>query len=505
MNRTFYYTLLYIVTFLSCFATKSMAGSGTWSSNIAGKISYKSSSATKAKKDYNGKLFTIVYLENLGFEKLGKNTNAEDVQWLRDNGFAVIELDYNKHSKAVSPYLNSDIISINAALNSGSFCGISNISPKRAYILCEGYRIKTDVGYYKDDPTVYNYPDHYKTTQGDSLYMDIIYPANADKTVPTLLSFSYSNSWGHKSSSSAIGENAHMRMYLPYTLAGSTFYDSILEGAPARGIAWAIADNPKYCEWGQGKRTGGANKEYGSISTNPDAARKVKSAVRTLRVVGNSLGLSGEIGIYGFSRGSTIGAFAVGDRYVADFEGYGNYPEVSSAIQVAILGPGVFDYTLLADGFTDKNEYKNGVKVWGELKTHKDVWNLQGANYLCETNASAPCLFFYNSDDEKFYGKTADAMKETLDRLGVTTALIKDHNSGHCVPKDETNLNKIYDFLSDHFGQASGIEEIGLSPKEPTPNPSLKGREIGKTNIQGIKVNSFSKGVIIKNGKKYLQ
>ncbi|MBQ0084999.1 MAG: pectate lyase [Prevotella sp.] len=52
---------------------------------------------------------------------------------------------------------------------------------------------------------------------------------------------------------------------------------------------------------------------------------------------------------------------------------------------------------------------------------------------------------------------------------------------------------------------STGIEEIGLSPKEPTPNPSLKGREIGKTNIQGIKVNSLSKGVIIKNGKKYLQ
>lgn len=477
------------------------AASGTWTSGVAGSINYTSAYATNstsAKKDYNGKLFTIVYLKNLGFTKLSKNSNDVDVKWLRDNGFAVIELDYNYNSQAVSPNLNKDIISINAALNKGSFCGISNISTKRAYILCEGYRIKTDVGYYKDDPTIYNYPDFYKTTSGDSLYMDIVYPSNATEKVPVLLSFSYSNSWGHKSAATAIGENAHMRMFLGYTLACGTFYDSILEGAPACGIAWAIADHPKYCEWGQGKRNGGANKEYGSIATNPDGARKVKSAVRTLRAVGENLGLSGKIGIYGFSRGSTTGALAVGDKEVTDFETSGLHTETASDVQAAILGPGVFDYTLLVDGYTDKNEYKNGVKVWGDYATNKEKWNLQGASYLCETNTSAPCLFFYNSDDETYYGKCADAMKKKLDNLGVATELIKDFRSGHCVPNDNKNLTKIYSFLTTHLSTSSSIDAIKDSNSRNSDLQTRKFIKNGKVILERNNKRYNSMGILLK-------
>ena len=480
------------------------AATGTFQSKIAGKINYTSNPATTAKKDYNGKLFTVVYLENLGFQKLGGNTNAEDVKWLRDNGFAVIELDYANNANAVSPKLNADIVEINSKLNSGSFCGISNISTKRAYILMEGYRIKTDVGYYKDDPSVYNYPDQYKTTSGDSLFMDIIYPANAEEKVPCLLSFSYSNSWGHKSSATAVGENAHMRMYLAYTLACGSFYDSILEGAPARGMAWAIADHPKYCEWGQGKRTGGANKEYGSIATNPDAARKVKSAVRTLRSVGRQLGLSEGVAIYGFSRGSTVGSLAVGDRYVDDFEKHGNYQDESSAVQAAILGPGVFNYTLLANGFTDKNEYKNATKVWGEMSKNLETWQRQGALWLVETKASAPCLFFYNSDDEVFYGKCADEMEEKLTSLGIATEKIKDFRSGHCVPNDDDNLNKIYNFLTQHLSQAAGIKEIPY--EEQATNSGRGANPLNSSflyNTAGQQVNACYRGVVISNGRKF--
>ncbi|MDO5447037.1 MAG: hypothetical protein Q4F34_04565, partial [Prevotellaceae bacterium] len=172
MRKTFILALL-----LACLSDICTAATGTWTSKVAGTVSYTSNKATNPRKDYNGKLFTVVYLENLGFDKIGGNTNAEDVKWLRDNGFAVIEIDYKNNAKAVSPYINQDIIALNSELSKGTFCGISGISPKRAYILFEGYRIMTDVSYYLDDPTVYNYPDNYKTTKGDSLYMDIIYPA----------------------------------------------------------------------------------------------------------------------------------------------------------------------------------------------------------------------------------------------------------------------------------------------------------------------------------------
>jgi hypothetical protein len=58
----------------------------------------------------------------------------------------------------------------------------------------EGYRPQRDISYYLDDPTVYNYPDSYKSSQGDSLFLDLVYPANPSHQVPVVVTFSYSNS-----------------------------------------------------------------------------------------------------------------------------------------------------------------------------------------------------------------------------------------------------------------------------------------------------------------------
>ena len=159
------------------------AGSGTWTSPATGsELNYVTSVANGASaNDQNGAPMTIVYLENLGFPKIGQNTNAEDVAWLRNEGWQVIEIDYAGHAKAVSPNLNQDIIAINSALQGGTFCGCT-CSNYRSYILMEGYRIRRDVAYYWDDPTVYNYPDVYKDSQGDSLYLDLVFPANASAT-----------------------------------------------------------------------------------------------------------------------------------------------------------------------------------------------------------------------------------------------------------------------------------------------------------------------------------
>ena len=264
-----YFTFL----LLSLWATASMAATGTWKSAVTGTpLNYTASAATTAAKDANGKPMTVVYLENLAVQKVGQNSNADDVAWLRSHGWQVIEIDYANHAKAKAPTLNKDIIAINSSLKEGKFCG-QTCSPMRSYILMEGYRICRDVSYYKDDPTVYNYPDAYKTTEGDSLYMDIVYPANPKQAVPVLLTFSYSSSYATA--------NKHKRMYLPYFWGG--FNDSFVEGASAVGFAWAVCDHPKYCDWGQGKYTGGANKSLGAVEVNPDAARKVKSAIRTVR------------------------------------------------------------------------------------------------------------------------------------------------------------------------------------------------------------------------------
>ncbi len=449
----------------------SYGGSGNWTSSVTGgNIIYTTSEPTTQLKDNVGNNLTVVYLENMGFNKIGGNTNATDVSWLLAQGYRVIELDYANNINAVSPKINADIITINDAINNGSFCGYTNCSKYKSYVLFEGYRIQRDVSYFKDDPTIYNYPANY--TVGDSIFMDIIYPANATVTVPVVLSFSYSNSWGGSET------YKHQRLNLGNTLSG--FDDTFLEGAPANGIAWAIADHPKYCDWGQGKPVGGANKAYGSFEVNPDAAQKVKSAVRTLRARGANMGLSGKIGIYGFSRGSDAGSMAIGDRSVPALENAGLHIGVSDDVQVAALGSGVFDFTQVfnATGDGDSNLETRCPVVWGPLATNQSVWESQGSAYLVETSATAPVIFFYNTDDAAYYQDQIAKFKEKLTLKGVTHTTITNYGIGHAVPKTNTSLSSLYTFFNQYLtppNVATGL--IPLTQKEAdfqltlSPNP----------------------------------
>ncbi len=459
------------------------AGSGTWASKATGtSISYTTSEPSgKAVTDASGKTMTIVYLENLNFQKIGQYSNADNVTWLRSQGYRVIEIDYAKHPKAVSPYLNLDIQAINTSLSNGSFAGWSDISTDRSYILMEGYRIQRDISYYLDDPTVYNLPDDYKKTTGDSLYLDLVYPANPIQSVPVLLSFSYSNS-DHN--------NPHKRMYLGYTFGA--FSDSFLEGASAVGMAWAICDHPKYCTWGNGKYTGGANKSLAAIEVNPDAYRKVKSAVRTVRGVGKMLGLNGEVAVSGFSRGSTAASLLVGDKKLEILEDAtrGRFSDESSAVQAAVLGPGVFNYQLMA---TSTNEYKN-------MKAYVTAfpafgWDIQGAHVTLATKASAPCLFYYNSSDDTNYATQVKYFQGMLEDLFVPTDLIKDYGTGHSVPQDVTNLKKMYDFLGNFVSLP-----LSTTVVEQIQDPSS---EVGKAfDLEGRPSDETTSGLLVSAGKK---
>lgn len=419
------------------------AATGNWESVVTGaNINYTITEANSPAKDVTGKYITVVYLENLNFNKIGTNSNEADVEWLLSQGYRVIELDYANHVRAYSPFINQDIIKINDEIDGGSFCGSKTCSKYQSYVLFEGYRIARNLPYFVDDPTIYNYPDNY--TVGDSLRMDIIYPANPSGSVPVVLSFSYSNSWAGVA-------NRNQRLKLGYTLAG--FNDSFLEGAPGIGIAWAIADHPKYCNWGSGKPTGGANDTYKSYEVNPDAAQKVKSAIRTLRNISESLGLSGKIGIYGFSRGSSAGAMAIGDRADTVLEKAGFNIGVSDDVQAAALGSGVFDFTYIYnktdDG--DKNLEVRCPWAWGPLADNRDLWYSMGAISLVESSATAPTLFFYNTDDSPHYQDQIQHFKEKLDTLGVPTYTLIDYATGHAVPQSDTSLSELYAFFEQYL------------------------------------------------------
>ena len=478
--------------------TGALAATGKWNSQVTGTaISYTASKAIgTAATDQGGKLMTVVYLENLGFQNISQVSNADNVAWLRRQGWQVIELDYGHSDKAVSPALNSDIVSINSSLQGGKFCGQA-CSAWRSYILMEGYRISRDIAYYHDDPTVYNYPDAYQSTVGDSLYLDLVFPVSPSTPVPVLITFSYSNSFATATNGLLTDANKHKRMYLPYFWGA--FKDSFVEGASAVGFAWAVCDHPKYCDWGQGKYSGGGNKSLGAIEVNPDAARKVKSAIRTVRGMGRSLGLSGDVAVTGFSRGSTAAALAVGEGRIETFEDAlrGRFADESSQVQCAVLGPGMFDYE---SALASSNEY---TRMSAYVSKTGLPWQQQGALATIQTGTSAPTLFYPNTDDfyadknrdpQGLYATQAQLMKAKLDGVGVETATLTDYSTGHAVPQEEADLQRMYDFLLSHVTTATtGIEEVGNTPTEP-PVYDLLGR----------RTNANSKGLVIKNGRLYI-
>ncbi|MDP4209551.1 MAG: hypothetical protein Q8928_12125 [Bacteroidota bacterium] len=453
-------------------STTSWAATGNWTSKVTGgDIAYLSTEACSPVKDFAGNYVTVVYLENVGFSKIGRNSNATDVAWLLSQGYRVVELNYANNVNAVTPAINADVIAINAAIAAGSFCGHSNCSQSKSYVLFEGFRILRNVPYFRDEPTVYNTPAQY--TIGDTLHMDIIYPANAPVTVPVILSFSYSNSYATYDPDKKMltDANKDQRLNLGNSLAG--FNDSFLEGAPANGIAWAIADHPKYCPWGKGKPVNGANDTYKSYETNPDAARKVKSAVRTLSAMGAGLGLSGKIGIFGFSRGSTAGSMAIGDRIVPDFENAGFNIGISDHVQAAALGPGVFDYTQIYNTFGDgdSNLETRCPWVWGPLANNYDLWQSMGSAYLAQSSATAPVLFFYNTNDEHYYQDQIAHFKAKLDSLGVPTSTLVNYGTGHAIPQTSASLSTLYNFFNQYLAPPTPIIGKDIYPHRAVTKP----------------------------------
>ncbi len=437
-----------IVLISLTFVHPSFCQNGLWKSNaLSSTINFKVSDSTHPRLDYDKNKVTIIYLEGVKSCRVKDSKRKKEIKWFLNQGYRIVELDYAGNELAVSPNLNKDIVSINDSIASGKFCELSDCSKNKSFVLFEGYRIKENVPYFIDNPKVYNTPKEY--VRGDTLFMDIIYPASSKNKVPVILSFSYSNSYATFDSDKKmlIDRNKHQRVNLGYTFAG--FNDSFLEGAPLKGMAWAIADHPKYCSWGKGKRTGGSNDEYKSYETNPDTGQKVKSAIRTLRGLSKELNFTGKIGVFGFSRGSTAGSMAIGDKKDPVLENAGFYRNMDDGIQAAILGPGVFDYTMIYDKKDDgdRNMEFRCPLVWGDLKDNYDLWKRMGSSYLVETSATSPVLFFYNTTDEIYYQDQIKQLKAKLDSLHVPNSEIIDFSKGHAVPTDAKNLTIMYDFF----------------------------------------------------------
>lgn len=134
-------------------------------------------------------------------------------------------------------------------------------------------------------------------------------------------------------------------------------------------------------------------------------------------------------------------------------------------------------------------------------------WTMQGALATIKTNASAPTLFFHNTDDyykdnnkdpKGLYATQAALMKDKLDAVGTPTATLIDYSSGHAVPQTTATLQSMYDFLTSHIPSPviTGISHCISSPTDPSTTATY--------NLMGIKVTPNYKGIVIRNGRKLM-
>ncbi len=376
----------------------------------------------------------LVYLKNLSCERIGQESDASIIAGFTASGFRVVELNYTNHVKATAPFLNADVLKIRNEIGAGTFPGSTglNAAKNKCYILCEGYRLMRNVPYYLNDPAVYSGSD-----TNAELRMDIAYPSQPSRAVPIVLEYSTSNSY--------LG-NEDDRMNNGNAFTGTT--DTILEGAPSAGIAWAMADQPKYRAWGSPTL-------YSGFEVNPDTIRKVRSSVRVLREVGATVGLSGNIVIHGFSRGASAGSLGAGDLAVPAIDSAGYSTALSSRVQAVLLGSGIYDYshsggTTTGDpSGTQVDIYNRFVTAWGATATNLAFWQTQGALYYMATAAAAPVFLSYNTDDGTFYPYQAQLMAAKLASLGVSNRVVTG-TGGHHVTTNASTLTAIYDFFKAH-------------------------------------------------------
>lgn len=389
----------------------------------------------------------IVYLKNLTCERIGQESDASIIANFTATGYRVTVLDYAGHANAKSPNLNADVLKIRTEIGATTFPGSTglNTNKNQCYILCEGYRLMRNVPYFLNDRTVYNGTE----TTNVELHMDIAYPSQPSRGVPIIMEYSCSNSFDG---------NPDDRMNNGNAFTG--IYETILEGAPAAGIAWAMADHPKFRDWGQPKSNGynfsgfetNSDKDF---NINYDASKKVRSSIRVLREVGATLGLSGNVAIHGFSRGSTVGSLAIGDLAVPAIDSAGYSTSLSGRVQTVVLGSGIYDYThsggtTTGDPSTTAVDiYSRFVTAWGATAANPTLWQVQGAPYYMATAASAPVFLSYNTDDAAYYVYQAQVLEAKLVTLGVPFQKITGSGQHHVTTIGSTQT-AIYNFFKAH-------------------------------------------------------
>ena len=154
----------------------------------------------------------------------------------------------------------------------------------------------------------------------------------------------------------------------------------------------------------------------------PECAWKIKAAVRTLRAKGAELGLNDKIVPVGFSRGSGMALMLVTTEAMAEFDGHGENPSISSAVQGAVVMSGRFTYL---DLLTDDKMLPRYGKAWGERETTLEVWRRHSAlDYL--GRATVPLFLTINCSEGPDAQHQMTALRTRLAEFGNDEVFMMD-------------------------------------------------------------------------------
>lgn len=354
-----------------------------------------------------------VYLTGLAAPRHGTEDDATLVDELRRRGHLVVHVDFLHRPDSRVPALHRDLAKLRDDIHERSLLGDRTIDGGRVYLVPEGCRLVRDVLYFADATR--------------PLALDIIHPAKPRARVGAVLEFSCDNRdrFGNGSLSMCS--------------------DTILDGAATEGLIVAMADHP-------------VAPPYKGLDAMPACAQRIKAAVRTLRARMRDLGGNGAIVPVGFSRGSGMALMLVTTAGRREFEGHGEYPDVSSVVQGAVVMSGRFTYL---DLLPDDPMIPRYTTAWGPPEAALGTWREHGAlDYL-----AAPTLPLFLTINTSESPDALHQMNVLRARLATLHSPFLDvpetEPRGHKVALDPTVLGAMHAYLKERLASApAGSDEV---------------------------------------------
>ncbi len=356
----------------------------------------------------------VVYLQNLAAPRVGTEPDESILADLRASGHLLAVLDYAKDPRSVLPGLYADLIRLREDLRGKQLLGDRAIDAARIYIVPAGCRLRRDVVFYRDTAR----------EPARTLALDVIYPSKPVAPVGAVLEFSCDNA-------ERMGN---------FSLTFCT--DATLPAAAIDGHAAAMADHPVAAP-------------YKGLDPMPDSAWKTKAAVRTLRALAPELGLNGRVVTLGFSRGSGMALLAATTAGSAEFEPRGEHPEVSGAVQGAVVMSGRFTYL---DLLPEDKMIPRYAKAWGERATNEDAWRRHGAlDYL--RAPTVPLFLTINVTESPDALHQMEVLRARLTELGSPFVYHPETEPrGHKMPLAPAVLEPLHAYLRESLSSPATSE-----------------------------------------------